>query len=192
MLSPRATWNRLAQKSDENIKARLLLVISLALIPPLAFYYGTTQVGWRVMGGSLTKVTAESAIPLAVLFYLALLGSMVVIGLMAHWMSKTYDADSFPIKGIVMIGYASVPVFLAGILAVYPLWWLDGIIATLACCYAIRLIYLGVPPMMKVPEDRGMLYASALFAVALVYVVVVLVATVILWEFVAAPVFIDG
>ena len=72
MLSPRATWNRLAQKSDENIKARLILVLSMALIPPLAFYYGTTQVGWRVMGGSLTKVTAESAIPLAVLFYLAL------------------------------------------------------------------------------------------------------------------------
>ena len=32
-----------------------------------------------------------------------------------------------------------------------------------------------------------MLYASALFAVALVYAVVVLGATVILWEYVAAP-----
>lgn len=192
LFSPGATWNRLAQKSDESIKTRLLLVLSLALIPPLSFYYGTTQVGWPTMSGSITKITAESAIPLAVLFYLALVAALVVIGLMAHWMSKTYDADSFPIKGVVLVGYACVPVFLAGLLALYPVWWLDGLIATLACCYAIRLIYLGVPPMMKVPEDRGMLYASALFAVALVYVVVVLVATVILWEFVAAPVFIDG
>ena len=32
----------------------------------------------------------------------------------------------------------------------------------------------------------------ALFAVALVYVVVVLGATVILWEYIAAPVFVDG
>ena len=192
LFRPRATWNQLAQKPDESIKARLLLIIGLALIPPIAFYYGTTQVGWSITGDSFTRVTPASAIPLAVLFYLALIAAVVVIGLMAHWMSKTYDADSFPIKGVVMVGYACVPVFLAGILAIYPIWWLDGIVATLACCYAIRLIYLGVPAMMKVPEDRGMLYASALFAVALVYVVVVLVATVILWEFVAAPVFIDG
>lgn len=33
---------------------------------------------------------------------------------------------------------------------------------------------------------------SALFAVALVYAVVILVATVILWEYVALPVFVDG
>lgn len=45
---------------------------------------------------------------------------------------------------------------------------------------------------MHVPEELGMLYASALFAVALVYVVVVLGATVILWEYIAAPVFVDG
>ena len=59
-------------------------------------------------------------------------------------------------------------------------------------CYSIRLLYLGVPKLMQVPEDLGMLYASALFAVALVYAVVVLGATVILWEYVAAPVFVDG
>jgi hypothetical protein len=37
-----------------------------------------------------------------------------------------------------------------------------------------------------------MLYASALFAVALVYMGVVLVATVILWEYVPTPTFVDG
>lgn len=42
---------------------------------------------------------------------------------------------------------------------------------------------------MNVPEDLGFLYASAVFAVALVYVVVVLVGTVLVWEYVAAPVF---
>jgi hypothetical protein len=175
LFSPQATWSTLAQESDSNIKSRLLLILLMAAIPPLSFYYGTTQIGWH-SGGELTKITAASAIPLMVLFYLALVASVVVIGLMTHWMSKTYNAQSFPIKGMVLIGMANTPIFLA----------------TAACCYSIRLLYLGVPKLMQVPEDLGMLYASALFAVALVYAVVVLGATVILWEYVAAPVFVDG
>jgi hypothetical protein len=104
-------------------------------------------------------------------------------------MSKTYSAESHAYKGFVFMGLCCTPVFLAGIFAAYPIWWLDILIAIAACSYAIRLIYLGIPDMMNVPEDLGFLYASAVFAVALVYVVVVLVGTVLVWEYVAAPVF---
>ncbi|MFW2422208.1 MAG: Yip1 family protein [Porticoccaceae bacterium] len=191
IFKPAATWQSLASKSEESIKARLLLVLALAAIPAIAFYYGTTQVGWNVRGGEIVRITEASATPLAVLFYAAMVSTIIVIGLMCQWMSKTYNADSFPLKGVVMVGYACVPVYLAGAAAVYPIWELDIVLATLACCYTIRLLYLGVPPMMNVPEDQGMLYASALFLVFLVYAVVILTATVILWEYVAAPVFIN-
>jgi len=191
LFSPQATWAALAQQSDAKIKSRLLIILLMAAIPPLSFYYGTTEIGWY-SGGELTKVSAASAIPLMVLFYVALVSSVVVIGLMSHWMSKTYNAQSFPIKGMVLVGLANTPIFLAGLLALYPIWWFDIVLATAACCYTIRLLYLGVPKLMNVPEDLGMLYASALFAVALVFAVVVLGATVILWEYVAAPVFVDG
>ena len=43
--------------------------------------------------------------------------------------------------------------------------------------------------MMNVPEVIGFLYACAVFDVALLYVVLVLVGTVLVWEYVAAPVF---
>lgn len=189
---PTATWRRLANQPVKAIKCRLLTVLIMAAVPPLSFYFGTTHYGWEA-GDHIVKITPDSAIPLMVLFYLALVSAVVVIGAMAHWMSKTYNAeDSYPIKGMVMIGYACMPIFVAGICALRPIWWLDIMIATLICCYTIRLIYIGVPILMNVPEDRGTLYASALFAVALVYAVVVLVTTVMLWEYVALPVFIDG
>ena len=191
IFSPTKTWNLLADESERSIKGRLIWVLEMAAIPPLSFYYGTTQVGWG-SGGELVKVSPESAIPLAVLFYLALLSSIIAIGLMAHWMSKTYNASSFPVKGMVLVGYANTPIFICGLLALYPVWWFDVLVATAACCYAIRLLYMGVPKLMKIPDELGMLYASALFAVALVYMVVVLVATVILWEYVATPTFVDG
>lgn len=188
---PQSEWKKIAELSDEALKKMSIYFIFLGMIPAIGFYIGTTQFGWTIGDGEPIRITEESAIPLVVLFYIALMGALVFIGLMVHWMSKTYSASLHAYKGFVFMGLCSTPVFLAGALAAYPIWWLDIIVATAACSYAIRLIYLGIPDMMKVPEDLGFLYASAVFAVALVYVVVVLVATVLLWEYVAAPVFTD-
>lgn len=187
--NPQEEWTKIAAQSDGSIKRSLIYFLFLAMLPAIGMFIGTTQTGWTIGTDDPFKITVASAIPLSVLFYAALVGGFVFIGLMMHWMSETYDANSFPIKGVVMMGYACVPVFLAGILAVYPIWWLDLLLAIAAFSYTIRLVYLGIPAMMKVPEDRGFLYASAVFTIALVYVVVVLVATALLWEFVTFPVF---
>lgn len=191
IFSPQTEWGKIAALSDTQIKRMLPYPIIMALLPAIGFYVGTTQVGWKIIGDDVTRLSPESAIPLTVLFYCAIMGAVVFIGWMVNWMSSTYDANSFAIKGVVLIGYAVTPVFLAGALAFYPIWWLDILIATVACSYAARLLYLGVPPMMHVPEDRGFLYASAVFMIALVYMVVVLTATAILWEYVATPTFVD-
>ncbi len=189
--NPQQEWQKIAAESESTIKRSLIYFIFLGMLPAIGMFIGTTQTGWVVGGEEPIRITVGSAIPLAVLFYAAIMGGVVFIGFMIHWMSETYDANSFPIKGVVLMGYAFIPIFLAGSLAVYPIWWADILLATAAFGYAIRLVYLGVPPMMNVPEDRGFLYASAVFMVALVYVVVVLVATAILWEFVTFPVFTD-
>jgi hypothetical protein len=187
--NPEAEWKKIAALPDESLKRMSIYFIFLALIPAIGFYIGTTQFGWTIGSGDPVRITESSAIPLIVLFYFALMGALIFIGLMVHWMSKTYSAESHAYKGFVFMGLCCTPVFLAGIFAAYPIWWLDILIAIAACSYAIRLIYLGIPDMMNVPEDLGFLYASAVFAVALVYVVVVLVGTVLVWEYVAAPVF---
>lgn len=186
---PQTEWKKIASESDAVINRGMLVFILLAALPAIGFFVGTTQTGWVVGDSGTVRITVSSAIPLAVLFYLAIVAGLVFIGYMMHWMSKTYDASSTLIKAIVFMGYCFTPIFLAGILAVYPIWWVDLLVGTAACGYAIRLVYLGIPDMLRVPEDRGFLYASAVFMIALVYVVVVLTATVILWEFVAAPVF---
>lgn len=189
LYDPQTEWKKIAELSDEALKRMSVYFIFLGMIPAIGFYIGTTQFGWSIGDGDPVRITEESAIPLVVLFYFALMGALVFIGLMVHWMSKTYSASLHAYKGFVFMGLCCTPVFLAGAFAAYPIWWLDVIIATAACSYAIRLIYLGIPGVMKVPEDLGFLYASAVFAVALVYVVAVLVATVLLWAYVAAPVF---
>lgn len=191
MFNPRKQWENLAALSDEKIKRLLPYAILMPFLPALGFFIGTTKVGWTVVGDDVVRITEASAIPLVVLFYFALLGAVVFIGLMINWMSLTYQTRSFPIKGVVLMAYACTPIFIAGAFAAYPIWWLDIILGTAAAIYTIYLVYMAIPLMMNVPWDRGFLYASAVFMVALVYVVVVLVGTTIIWEYIATPVFIN-
>ena len=137
------------------------------------------------------RITEGSAIPLAVLFYFVLVGSVLAIGYMIHWMSRTYRGDSFRIKDFVLVGYAMTPVFIAGAFSFYPILWLDIILATAACSYMIYQLYLAIPLLLHVPEERGFLYASAVMMMVLVLAVIILGATVVLWEMGAMPVFVD-
>lgn len=190
LFQPRATWQKIADLTDEQIKRLLPYPIIMALLPALGIYIGSTKTGWVVTGDEVVRLTEASAIPLVVLSYVALLGAVVFIGLMINWMSQTYQTRSFPIKGVVLMGYACTPLFLAGALTGYPIWWLDITAATGAAIYVIYLVYMAIPILMNVPWDRGFLYASAVFMVALVYVVVVLVGMAVVWEYIATPVFI--
>lgn len=188
---PRTEWEKIGNLTDDQVKRLLPYPIVMCLLPALGFYIGTTKVGWTVIAEDVVRVTEASAIPLAVLTYVALLGAIVFIGVMVNWMSQTYQVKTFPIKGVVTMGYAATPIFLAGALAAYPIWWLDIILGTAAGVYTIYLVYMAIPIMMHVPRSLGFLYASAVFMVALVYIVVVLVGITIVWEYIATPVFVD-
>ena len=81
----------------------------------------------------------------------------------------------------------ATPFFLAGLLGLYAVLWVDIVVGTLVACYCIYLLYRGTGMVMEVPPERGFLYASAVFAVALVSFVAMLGATVVLWDFGPSP-----
>jgi len=190
LTKPSQTWNELAQLDDKQVRRQLPYIAIMALLPAIAWYIGTTVVGWRVSENSLVStIVPESALPLMALFYIALVASVVITGFLITWMSETFGAKCIPERGILLAGYAATPIFIAGIAGIAPLLWLDLLIATAAMCYAIYLLYTGVPKIMKVNEEQGFMFASSILAATLVIVVAVMAVTVIMWDFVAMPIF---
>jgi len=118
--NPRDTWMRIAAQSDAQLKRQLWYPVVMAVLPPAAFCYGTSVAGWKVFGGEVRRLTVESAVPLAILFYLALLGAVVFIGWMVHRIASTYHTETSTAKGIMMMAYACTPVYITGILGAYP------------------------------------------------------------------------
>ncbi len=188
---PSAQWKTVADLPESSFKTLVLYPWFMALLPAVAWYYGTTQVGWSVGDGEVVKLTKESARQICILFYFTMVACVAVIGYFIHWMSDTYGADSSVTKGIVIASLTATPLFIAGLVGFYPLLWLDMLIGVVAICWAVYLMYLGIPIVMNIPEERGFLFSSAVLGVCLVILICLMVGSVILWEFGAAPAFVD-
>lgn len=188
---PSSQWARLADSPLNHYRLHLIYPLLMALIPSFAWYHGITEVGWSVGGGDVIRVTPESALPIIGLFYAAMIVSVAIIGYMTHWMSKTYGADTSIAKGISVTGFFATPLFVGGLVGYYPVLWLNMTIGILAISWAVYLLYIGIPAVMKLPTDRGFLYASAIAGVGLVIFICILVSSVILWDFGFAPEFTD-
>ncbi len=191
LLSPKSTWDNVAKMPKDSAELGLIYTVILAIIPAAAFFYGTTQVGWTVGDGETIKLTTASAGRMIPLFYLAQICAVAGIGWFIHWMSETYGADSSLTKGIRIAGLTATPLFISGAIGVWPELIVNFMVGVTAVSWSTYLLYIGIPRVMHIPEERGFLFSSAIVAVCLVAIVVILGASVILWDMGAAPAFTD-
>ncbi len=188
--NPANEWQKIRHENTGIVSQYLKFIAIIAILPAYAWYFGATHIGWS-LGNRVIKLTAESALQVSLLFYLAMLVGIGVLGYMVSWMARTYDAESSIAMGVQIAAYTCVPLFLCGAVGFYPILWLDIALGLVAACYTVYLLYIGVPIMMQIPTEKGFLFASAMVAVGLVMVAGMLGATVILWEMGAMPVFTD-
>ena len=186
MFTGRSGWDAVVERPPSLWRVLFGHTIPFALIPAVCWYVGVTQFGWQVAGDPV-RLTAESALPMVGLFFLACIFGVLFLGYMVHWMSGTYGDEATLSQGVTLISYTATPFFVAGVIGFYPILWLDIILGLGVACYSVYLLYTGVGPVMKVISERGFLYASAVFAVALVSFVALLGGTVLVWEFIAPP-----
>ena len=191
LVKPSSQWKAVSELSENSFRTLLLYPWILAIIPSVAWYYGTTTVGWTVGDGESIRLTKDSAMTICILFYITQVVCLSAIGYFIHWMSDTYGAESSIAKGIIIASLAATPMFLFGAVGFYPILWLDLLIGIVAVSWAVYLMYLGIPIVMDIPEERGFLFSSAVMGVALVILICLMVGAVILWDFGAAPAFTD-
>lgn len=188
MTAPEREWKSIKQERCTIGKCYCSHVLLLALIPAAAGYIGTTMVGWQVTSREVHRLTPDSAFTIAILFYITILVAVFTIGKLIHWMGQTYGAKQPLAQCIALAAYTATPLFLIGVMLLYPLLWLNLLLGLPALAYSVYLLYSGVPVMMGVSKERGFLFASAVLAVGLVILVGVLAASVILWGVGLGPV----
>lgn len=191
LFSPDAQWQKVASATLNQQRTAAIYVALFAILPCVAWYYGTTEIGWRVGEGDPVRLTPDSAIRLVCAFYAAIMLALAGIGAAIHWMAGTYGSIASFTRGYAIAVYSATPLLVAGTFGFYPLLWLDMALGIAAVSWSVYLLYKGIPIVMGVPPERGFLYASAVIAVCLVFLMAMMGATVILWDMGFMPEFHD-
>ena len=63
------------------------------------------------------------------------------------------------------------------------------IAGVIAVCWSVYLLYEGLPILMKIPEDRGFIFASSVLTVGLCMLVGLLAISVVIWSIGFGPVY---
>jgi len=186
---PTREWEKIREQYESGSGSPVGHVLILALVPALSGYFGTTQVGWRIGVGEPIRITGDSAMSIAIIYYIALLVGIFSIGWVIHLLGKAYEVNKPLPLCIALAAYTATPLFIIGLMQVYPVLWLNMLMGLPALAYTVYLLYSGLPIMMQIPTERGFLYSSAVMAVGLVALVAMLAMTAVLWGMGLQPVF---
>ncbi len=186
---PQKEWEEIRDEPCTVTMCYVRHVLILAAIPAVSAYIGAVQVGWSTGVGETIRLTPGSALPIAIAFYLAMLAAVYIVGRLIHWMSQTYGAETTLAQSVVLVTYTGTPLFLVGIVALYPMPWLNMLFGIVALLYTVYLLYMGVPVVMRISKEQGLLFSSAVLTVGMVTLVGMLAVTAILWGLGLGPVF---
>lgn len=158
-------------------------VLVMAAVPVICAFLGTTQIGWSFGDGVVIKLSMLTGFALAIMFYALMLAGVAVMGRIIWWMARNYPLRPSLKRCMVFAGYIATPMFMSGIIALYPLVWLCALVGTIALCYTGYLLYLGIPTFLSISREEGLSFASSTLAIGVLVLEVLLAMTVILWGY---------
>ncbi|SEM33358.1 Yip1 family protein [Halomonas caseinilytica] len=180
---PNREWKQIKQERETLTHLYEHHVLLLAAIPVVCSYIGTTQVGWSLGGGTTIQLSYLDALGAGVVFYLVILAAVYAVGKIIRYMAKRYTRPPSQSQCIVFAGYVATPMFLSGIVAVYPLIWLCLLAGVIGLCYTAYLLYIGIPAFLNISKEEGFIVSSTTLAFGVLILEALLGMTVLLWGY---------
>ena len=100
--------------------------------------------------------------------------AVFILSLIIDALAPSFSGEKNNAQALKVAVYSYTPAWLAGILQIIPMM---GLLAILAAFYGLYLLYLGLPRLMKAPEDKALGYTAVVVICAIVLGVIASVIT---------------
>lgn len=180
---PGSEWRHIRGERESATQMYASHVLALAAVPVICAFVGTTLVGWHFGDDAVVPLSIASALQLAVIFYLLILGAIALMGYVIHRMAQRYPSAPDLNRCIVFAGYVATPMLLSGVVALYPLIWLCLLAGIIGLCYSGYLLYLGIPGFLGIDRQEGFIVSSSTLGIGVLVLEALLAATVLLWGY---------
>jgi Yip1-like protein len=169
-LTPSTEWPVIATESATPGGLLGGYAAPLAAIGAIAGFVGGAIIGRTLPFVGHYRVPLVSALIAAIFtFGMALVG-VFVLSLVINALAPTFGGQKNSIQALKLAVYAYTPAWIAGVLQLFTLLGILGIFAGL---YGIYLLYLGLPPLMRSPQEKSVPYTAVVLVCAIVMSVVI-------------------
>ncbi|QJR15958.1 Yip1 family protein [Usitatibacter palustris] len=164
LLQPKSEWQVIAGETHTVAGLYTGYVMILAAIPVLAAFIGLSLVG---LGGA--RLSIAYGVTFMVVQYLLSLASVYILALIIDFLAPNFGGTKDFMQAMKVAAFSWTAAWVAGIFAIVPLL---GILAIVGL-YSLYLLYLGLPVLMKTPEDKALPYTVVVILAAIVISVIV-------------------
>ncbi|MDN7133994.1 Yip1 family protein [Halomonas sp. MC140] len=179
---PEREWHKISGEHETVTHLYAHHVLLLAAIPVICALIGTTQVGWTYGGSDTYKVSLSNGIALGVAFYALILLAVGIVGSVIYWMARDIEQRPSRRDCLIFAGYIATPMFICGIFALYPVFWLCMLGMVIGLVYSGYLLYRGTPSFLGISHQRGFILSIKTLGIGVLVLEALLVVTVLLWS----------
>ncbi len=163
LLTPKTEWDVINSETVTPPSLLVSYIFPLAVISAI----GPVLSGFLfpgLMGLNSFLISALIAFLSAIISYYI---SLYIIDILAPTFGSEKDLN----KSAQLVAYSTTPSFIAGLLSFIPV--IGGLLSFVAWAYSIYIMYLGLTPLKKTPEDKKIIYLIIAFIVTVAVMMVV-------------------
>ncbi len=182
LFTPQAIFRELSGTRPDPYVVFFRYLIWLSVVPPVFAYIGASYFGWRLGADEPLYLESGSLMLISIAYFVALLFGFVSTAIISQWMAKTYEARESLGIHFALVVIVAAPLVVGSAIHLYPSAFVNVLVLIPTLMWCMYLLYSGLPIILKIDPERGMLMASALIAHLLVAAVILLGLTVGLWS----------
>src|SRR5437763_5582593 len=170
LLQPGQEWQVIATEFATSGPIYSRYVVPMAAIGPIAATVGTIVFGVRNSIAGSYGMSAGDAVTSGVLDYALNLVGVYVFALLIDVLAPSFGGQRNRVQALKLAAYGSTPYWVGGVVALFPKLSLIGGVLAL---YSVRLLALGLAPLMKAPRDKTAAYTLLVSIAGIVLALVV-------------------
>jgi hypothetical protein len=168
LLHPKQEWRVIDGEPETVGGLYRKYIVPLAAIGPAAAFIGMSVFGLRVPFVGRYRMPVGSALASGIVRYVLALVGVFVLAVIIDALAPRFGGTSNRIQALKIAAYGSTAAWLAGAFALVPALAILGVLGF----YSLYLVYLGLPILMKTPEEKAVAYTAAVVGSAIVVFVV--------------------
>lgn len=164
LLSPKSEWPVIDAEPATIGGLYTGYIMPLAALPVIAGFISL------LLFTGVIHVAIGAAITIMIAGYIRSLIGIFVVAFIIDALAPTFGGQKDLVQAHKAIAYAATAAWIAGIALIIPV--LGALISLIGALYSLYLLYLGLPVVMKAPEDKAAGYTVVVIVAAIVVALV--------------------